>query len=481
MATGSMHSTLHTLRRIALREAANRTDAQLLESFLGQNDPVAFESLVRRHGPMVLAVCRRVLNHRHDAEDAFQATFLVLVRKAASLGKRHLLANWLYGVAYRTALKARGAIARRRTKERQAARMAQPEPFAERSPHDLLARLDDELNRLPDKYRIPLVLCDLQGLSRTAAARQVGWPVGTLNWRLAQARALLAKRLVRYGLTLSGGVLAEAIAQPAGFAGVPSSMIASTTRAAAAVATGPGAVAGVVPVKVALLVQGVLQTMLLSKLKTAVAVVLLVAMATCGGGLLSYRTVAAQTNEPRTEDAADASPRLTPPAVPSGAEPQPIWLGRAASDYAAIFTKALQVVGDYFEVDYANRYEGRIETFPTAKSLRPTTPPGAQPESAPSVRRKAVVRISPADTGGFFVEVVVLKYTGLQTGDTWRPAGRDNELERTILRRLAADCPQPGNRIEQSPPPTPVAPEAGKPEGWDPLESTCRHASLSIL
>src|SRR5262249_40574839 len=143
-----------------------------------------------------------------------------------------------------------------------------------------------------------------------------------------------------------------------------------------------------------------------------------------------------------------------------GEKPQPIWLGRAASDYGAIFEKALRVVGDYFEVDYANRFEGRIETFPTARSLRPAMQPG----NTPSVRRKAIVSITPADVGGFFIEVLVLKYKPTRTIGTWRPAGRDNELERTILRRLSADGPRTGKRMEPPPAPAPVAPEAGKPE-----------------
>src|SRR6478672_2543131 len=166
MATGPMHPVIHTLRRVALREAAARTDEQLLAPFLDRHDPAAFESLVRRHGPMVLAVCRRVLHHRHDAEDAFQATFLVLVRKAATIWPRHMLPNWLFGVAYRTALAAKTAAARRRLRDRQ----ANPMPSTNVPVNDLWRYLrpilDEELSHLPNKYRVPIVLCDLEGKSR---------------------------------------------------------------------------------------------------------------------------------------------------------------------------------------------------------------------------------------------------------------------------------------------------------------------------
>ena len=152
-------------------------------------DEAAFEALVRRHGPMVLGVCRRVLRNHHDAEDAFQATFLVLVRKAASIVPREMVANWLYGVAYRTALKARSMIARQRVRERQVTEMPEPEA-AEPDDcwRDLQPLLDQELSRLPDKYRVPIVLCDLEGKTGKEAARQLGWPEGTVASRLARGR-----------------------------------------------------------------------------------------------------------------------------------------------------------------------------------------------------------------------------------------------------------------------------------------------------
>src|SRR5262249_12792484 len=157
-----------------------------------RRDDDAFEALVRRHGPMVLGVCRRVVGHDAEADDAFQATFLVLARKANAIAQRDLLANWLYGVAFRTALEARSRMLRRHSLEQPFDDFPQFETEAEAERAELLALLDSELNRLADKYRVPVVLCELEGRSRREVARQLGIPEGTLSSRLAAARRLLA-------------------------------------------------------------------------------------------------------------------------------------------------------------------------------------------------------------------------------------------------------------------------------------------------
>src|SRR5437867_233685 len=157
---------------------AGLTDGQLLADYLGRRDESALAVLVRRHGPMVWGVCRRILRHHHDAEDAFQATFLVLVRKAASVLPRGLLANWLYGVARQTALKARATVATREGRERQMTTMPEPAGREQDLWCDLQPLLDEELSRLPDKYRAVLVLCDLEGKTRKEAARQLRVPEG---------------------------------------------------------------------------------------------------------------------------------------------------------------------------------------------------------------------------------------------------------------------------------------------------------------
>jgi RNA polymerase sigma factor (sigma-70 family) len=277
MATGPMRGILRHLRRAStLRDAAELTDGQLLDRFLARRDDAAFEALVKRHGAMVLGVCRRVLGNAADAEDAFQATFLVLVRKAHAVRPRELVGNWLHGVAYRTALRARSAAAQRRAKERQVLPMPRQETLPDETWRDVQPLLDRELNGLPEKYRVPIVLCDLEGKARREAARQLGWPEGTLSCRLARGRALLARRLARYGLNLSGAGLALGLAQEA-TAAVPAALLTAVTRTALA----GGAAAGVV-----LLAEGVIKAMLWTRLKVGAALVLALGMVVGGTGVL---------------------------------------------------------------------------------------------------------------------------------------------------------------------------------------------------
>jgi RNA polymerase sigma-70 factor (ECF subfamily) len=192
---------------------ARLSDGQLLERFLAGRDAAALEALMRRHGPMVLGVCRRVLRDYHDAEDAFQATFLVLARRAASIWPREKVGNWLYGVAYQTARKARAVRAKRRVREVPASGAPEPEAPSDVPRSDLAELLDHELSRLPDRYRTALVLCELEGKTHADAAERLGWPVGTLSGRLSRARAMLARRLTRRGVLLAGGSLAVLLAQ----------------------------------------------------------------------------------------------------------------------------------------------------------------------------------------------------------------------------------------------------------------------------
>src|SRR5262245_55644217 len=206
-----MNTLLRHVRRAALRgDAEGVTDGELLGWFVTHREEAPFEALVRRHGPMVLGVCRRVVRNPHDAEDAFQATFLVLVRRAASVVPRELVGNWLYGVAYRTAMKVKTMSTRRRVKERAADRI-DPGPRAGEDWHDLQPLLDEELSGLPDKYRVPIVLYDLEGKTHKEPARQLGWPEGTLSTRLVAARRVLAKRLARRGVALSAAALGVAL------------------------------------------------------------------------------------------------------------------------------------------------------------------------------------------------------------------------------------------------------------------------------
>ena len=283
-------------RQALVRDGGGLTDGQLLGCFIERRDEAAFAALVRRHGPMVLGVCQRVLGHHHDAEDAFQATFLVLARKAASLRARELVGNWLYGAAYRTALEARARIGRRRAKEKQVEDMPQPRVEPEAVWPELRPLLDQELDRLPEKYRTPVVLCDLEGRTRREVARQLKLPEGTLSSRLATARKLLARRLARYGLAVSGGALAAALSEKTASACVSSTLAASTARGAVLAAAGQALTAGAVPARVVALAEGVVKTMLWTKLRALVAVALIVVV---GAGVvgLAYRTTAAEPNQ----------------------------------------------------------------------------------------------------------------------------------------------------------------------------------------
>jgi RNA polymerase sigma factor (sigma-70 family) len=274
------------------------TDRQLLSRFVAARDEPAFAALVRRHGPMVLGVCRRILHDFHDAEDAFQATFLVLARKAASLVVGESLGCWLYGVAYRTALQAGVSIARRRSRERPMKEMPQPE-VAPPEARDWLPLLDRELNRLPEKYRAAIVLCDLDGRPRREAARLLGVPEGTLSSRLAAGRQLLARRLTGCGVAVSGATLAAALGQGS----VSAALVSCTAKAAALVAAGQ--LAAVAPPAVVLMKE-VMKAMLLKKLRLVVGVVVVLAALGMGGvayqaGATSGAARAADPGKPQNE------------------------------------------------------------------------------------------------------------------------------------------------------------------------------------
>jgi len=291
MATSQMNGVLQHFRRAALlRDRAGLTDGQLLTDYITNQDDAALAALVQRHGPMVWGVCRRVLGNHHDAEDAFQATFLVFVRKSASIASRELLANWLYGVAHQTALKARAIVAKRTVRERQVTVMPEPAVVERDLWNDLQPVLDQELSRLPDSYRAVIVLCDLEGKTRKQAARQLGCPEGTVASRLARARDMLAKRMARHGLAVSGASLAAVFAQSAASAGVPNSVASSTIHVATLLAANQagGAISG----PVAALTEGVLKTMLLKKIMATTMVVLALSVAAIAGGSLAIGQVA---------------------------------------------------------------------------------------------------------------------------------------------------------------------------------------------
>jgi RNA polymerase sigma factor (sigma-70 family) len=300
MASGQLTNVLRRLRRAALlSESAAQSDGNLLNRYVTERDNAAFESLLTRHGAMVLGVCRRILGNEADAHDAFQATFLVFVRKAASIQPPAMVGNWLYGVAQKTSVKARAMNRQRDAKERLAKPMVHDSSCAQ-AQLELVDLLDQELSRLPDKYRAPVVLCELEGRSLKEAAQQLDCPTGTVASRLARGRGLLAKRLAEHGLALSGGALALSLGQEAATASVPTALFASTVQATSAFATGQALAAGIISSKVVTLAEGVIKTMFLSKLKLLMVAFTTLTLAGGGGTLITYQALgAAQTGSPQ--------------------------------------------------------------------------------------------------------------------------------------------------------------------------------------
>ena len=298
MASDDWDQAVASIREMVLaHDAAGVTDSQLLKLFLTDHDEAAFEAIVRRHGPMVLGVCKRVLQNASDADDAFQATFLVLVRKATTLAQPELLGHWLYGVAYQTARAARNAANRRRAEEGQV--IPKQGESAPNEWRDVLPILDAELNRLPAKYARPScsAICNRRVAKRSP--RRIGLPEGTLASRLARARAHLAKRLTRRGVTLSGAAVAATLGETA--AAPSAALVQLTVQAGTASIAGQSAALGVGSAKAIKLSETVLKMMLLNKLKLASAFILSCALLTAGVGTWTAqyaRSSAAATDFP---------------------------------------------------------------------------------------------------------------------------------------------------------------------------------------
>ncbi len=287
-----LHQFVRRLRQSLRPEVGGLTDAQLLERFVASRDEAAFEVLVWRHGPMVLGACRRLLHQVQDAEDAFQATFLALARKAGSIGHREALAGWLHTTACRTAMRVRQRTA-------QHSRLQQlPEDLPARETGDELTAdlrpvLDEEIARLPVKYRQPVILCYLQGKTTEEAARQLGCARGTICSRLSWARNRLRFRLTRRGLAWTTATLGTALAGETAQA-LPGGLVLRTLQGALGFAGGQATV-GIAP-QVVTLAEGVLKTMVLTKLKLAAVVVLLAGVAALGAGLVTQQVRAEKPN-----------------------------------------------------------------------------------------------------------------------------------------------------------------------------------------
>jgi RNA polymerase sigma factor (sigma-70 family) len=280
-------------------DGGGMTDGELLARYLSSRDDSALAALVRRHAPMVWAVCGRLLRNHHDAEDAFQATFLVLVRKAANVPPQ-AVANWLYGVARQTAVRVRATAVKRQRRESQVVNVPEP-TVAEVRDTDWQSVLDEELSRLPERYRGVIVLCDLEGTTRKEAARQLAIPEGSVASRLARARAMLAKRLTRRGGVFSGGSVAAVLSAGSALGSAPPALVASTIGALTLVAAGQAAGPGAIPARVAALTEGVINAMSIAKIRGALALALVACALAAGVTALAFGPPA----EPRVESRAD--------------------------------------------------------------------------------------------------------------------------------------------------------------------------------
>jgi RNA polymerase sigma factor (sigma-70 family) len=352
--------------------AAGLTDGDLLQRFLDRRDEAAFAALIRRHGPVVLSVCRRVLHHDQDSEDAFQATFLVLVRNAGSIRKRQSVGSYLYGVARRVAVRAKADRAGRREREQQAPPRAARDALQEVAGRDLRAVLDEEVRRLPERCRLPFVLCYMEGKTNAEAARLLGCPNGTVLSRLARARELLRGRLARRGLTLAAGLSTW---QGPASAALPASLVGATAQAALLTVTeGTGSEAVARPVRT--LTEGMVQTMTWNKVKMTAALLLAVGLLAGGAGALVLRAGGADQPD-RT-----AAGRATGPAGerPGGAgpearrdperEPSPAKEKAAALEEARAVVERLEVTLEKLEAELSEaRLASRLEMLGAEEEL----------------------------------------------------------------------------------------------------------------
>jgi RNA polymerase sigma factor (sigma-70 family) len=320
MTPGPLTGAVTGLRRVAEAQLIGElSDRQLLERFAGQRDEAAFAQLVRRHGAMVLGVCRRVLRHKHDAEDAFQAAFLVLARKAGSVRWQNSAGGWLFQVAYHLALKMRAGSDRRRMLP--LPDVPVPAPTASQPDGELRALIDEELACLPEKYRIALLLCCCEGKTRAEAARQLGWKEGAVKIRLERGRALLRARLTRRGLTPSGVLVGAVLAADTAASALPPALVQTTTAMARAFVLGELSAAAASSSSAATLAGKVLRAMLVTRLRIAAVLSLTLSVALLGLGLGAHRVFAEARDEVSPLRSRPSAQQPGPAAAPAAKAP----------------------------------------------------------------------------------------------------------------------------------------------------------------
>ena len=313
MPNGSRASVIRSIQTLFSEgSVGGMTDGQLLEQFLSRRDEgaeAAFAALVGLHGPMVWDVCRSILSDPHAAEDAFQATFLILVRKAGSIRRRDAVGPWLHGVARRVAVRAKAVTARRRLREGQGTEM-RSSPTPDPARREQIEALHEEVDRLTEKYRAPLVLCYFEGRTHAEAARLLKCPVGTVSIRLSRARELLRARLTRRGVVIPAASVGTMLGLEAGATAMPTGLAQSTIKAAMHIAAGKAITTGAVPVAVIQLAKGEIQSMNFMKLTAAAAFVLAAGFVTVGAGVVALYEPPAQVDQGAAPSTATPAERV---------------------------------------------------------------------------------------------------------------------------------------------------------------------------
>ncbi len=340
----------------------NLSDGSLLEQIVcqrGEEAQAAFTILVERHGPMVLGVCRHALGNSHDAEDAFQATFMVLARKASSVRKADSIASWLHGVALRVAKRAKSEVARRAEFERRSARMKRAEPDHPAGLPDSCPELHEEIARLPRHYREPVVLCYLEGLSAEVAAQRLGCPRGTVLSRLSRAKDQLRARLIRRGIA-SPAVLLLAETLPDAPA-MPSALLEATVKTSLSFVSHSSTAMALGSTKPAVLAMGVLHAMFISKLRAGAVVALSGCGIAFGAAALTYREKAVAPPSPLPESKSSAVPqdRKVVARKPEPPQAKPI-AGPDGQDYISFLRLGLST-DDLVEATGLDIYKFRID------------------------------------------------------------------------------------------------------------------------
>src|SRR5262245_869839 len=425
MSSARVGAVLRLVRKLAAGDGPELPDDQLLDRFAARQDEAAFAVLLRRHGPMVLSVCRSVLHDLHDAEDAFQAAFLRLAQKAGSILRREAVSGWLYRVAYHVAVRAKADAARRRALETRAVIMPPADPVLDLSLREVRALLFEELEGLPEHYRAPLVLCGLEGKSLEEAARLLGRLKGAVKGQLQRGRALLRARLRRRGLELPAALFAAALGLNPAAGGVPAALAGSTLRAAVTVTAGGRVAAGLVSAEVAALVQGGGMTMFLSKAKIATALLVVAGVAVTAFAVLRHRAAGPDHPAPDPTRAEKQQPQGDQP--PPKAQPKPDAEG-------AVEVRGRVLGPDGNPVAGAKLYLAK----PAPKKFPPNGPaPSQRATSGPDGRFRFPISRSelekgPADRSPSQVMAVAEGH-----GCDWLPVGSAEEL--TL--RLVKDAP----------------------------------------